>query len=53
MLAAFFVPDGAPRAGWTMYAPLSARPDLSGATYSQKLWSISIVVLGLSSVMAR
>jgi len=51
MLAGFFVPDGAPRAGWTMYAPLSARPDLSGATYSQKLWSISIVVLGLSSVM--
>ncbi|MGH7521521.1 MAG: cytochrome c oxidase subunit I [Gemmatimonadales bacterium] len=51
MLAGFFVPDGAPRAGWTMYAPLSARPDLSGATYSQQLWSISIVVLGLSSVM--
>jgi cytochrome c oxidase subunit 1 len=51
MLAGFFVPDGAPRAGWTMYAPLSARPDLSGATISQQLWSISIVVLGLSSVM--
>ena len=30
MLAGFFVPEGAPRAGWTMYAPLSARPDLSG-----------------------
>jgi len=51
MLAGFFVPEGAARAGWTMYAPLSARPDLSGATYSQQLWSISIVVLGLSSVM--
>jgi len=51
MLSGFFMPDGAPRAGWTMYAPLSARPDLSGATYSQKLWSISIVILGLSSVM--
>ena len=51
MLAGFFVPDGAPRCGWTMYAPCSARPDLSGATYSQILWSISIVVLGLSSVM--
>ena len=51
MLAGFFVPDGAPRAGWTMYAPLSARPDLSGATISQQLWSVSIVVLGLSSVM--
>src|SRR5258705_1543219 len=51
MLAGFFVPDGAARAGWTMYAPLSARPDLSGATYGQILWCISIVVLGLSSVL--
>jgi cytochrome c oxidase subunit I len=51
MLAGFFVPDGAPRAGWTMYAPLSARPDLSGATLSQQLWCVSIVILGLSSVM--
>src|SRR6266576_1054935 len=51
MLAGFFVPDGPPRCGWTMYAPCSARPDLSGATYSQQMWSISIVVLGLSSVM--
>jgi cytochrome c oxidase subunit 1 len=51
MFAGFFVPDGAPRAGWTMYAPLSARPDLSGVGVAQKLWSVSIVVLGLSSVM--
>jgi len=51
MLAGFFVPDGAARAGWTMYAPLSARPDLSGATLAQQLWCVSIVVLGLSSVM--
>ncbi len=51
MVAGFFVPDGAARAGWTMYAPLSARPDLSGATYGQMLWCVSIVVLGLSSVL--
>jgi cytochrome c oxidase subunit 1 len=51
MLAGFFVRDGAPRCGWTMYVPCSARPDLSGVTIGQKLWSISIVVLGLSSVM--
>jgi cytochrome c oxidase subunit 1 len=51
MLAGFFVPEGAARAGWTMYAPLSARPDLSGATYGQMLWCVSIVVLGLSSVL--
>src|SRR3989440_1300297 len=51
MLSGFFVPDGAPRAGWTMYAPLSARPDLSGVTIGQLLWCVSIVILGLSSVM--
>ncbi len=51
MLAGFFVPDGAARAGWTSYAPLSARPDLSGATWGQILWCISLVVLGLSSIL--
>jgi cytochrome c oxidase subunit I len=51
MLASLFVPEGAARAGWTMYAPLSARPDLSGAELGQKLWSVSIVLLGLSSIL--
>src|SRR5947209_45292 len=51
MFASFFVPDGAARAGWTMYAPLSARPDLSGAGYGQIFWCISIVLLGLSSIL--
>jgi cytochrome c oxidase subunit 1 len=51
MLAGFFVPDGAARAGWTSYAPLSARPDLSGASYGQMLWCISLVCLGLSSIL--
>ena len=51
MLAGFFVPEGAPRAGWTAYAPLSARPDLSGASYGQMLWCVSLVVLGLSSIL--
>jgi|SRR5579859_1498597 len=51
MLAGFFVPNGPPRCGWTMYVPCSARSDLSGVTTGQLLWSVSIVVLGLSSVM--
>jgi cytochrome c oxidase subunit 1 len=53
MLAGFFVPSGPSWAGWTMYAPLSARPDLyqSGVTTGQILWCLSIVVLGLSSVL--
>ncbi|MGH7753269.1 MAG: cytochrome c oxidase subunit I, partial [Gemmatimonadales bacterium] len=51
MLASFFVPDGPIRSGWTNYAPLSARPDLSGATMGQVLWCVSIVTLGLSSIL--
>src|SRR2546426_1069679 len=51
MFTSFFVPDGPIRSGWTNYAPLSARPDLSGVTVGQKLWCVSIVVLGLSSVL--
>ncbi len=51
MTAGFFVPDGAARAGWTSYAPLSARPDFSGASYGQMLWCVSLVLLGLSSIL--
>jgi len=51
MFAGFFVPEGAARAGWTMYAPLSARPDLSGSNIGQKLWCLSIIFLGLSSIL--
>jgi cytochrome c oxidase subunit I len=51
MTASFFVPNGPIRSGWTNYAPLAARPDLSGVTVGQILWCISIVVLGLSSVL--
>ena len=51
MTAGFFVPEGAPRAGWTMYAPLSARSDLSGSSYGQILWCISIITLCLSSIL--
>src|SRR6059036_449843 len=51
MTASFFVPNGPIRSGWTNYAPLAARSDFSGVTVGQMLWCISIVVLGLSSVM--
>jgi len=51
MLSSLFVTDGSPRAGWTMYVPLSARHDYSGASLGQELWSISIIFFGLSSVL--
>src|SRR5438445_365628 len=34
-----------------MYAPLSARHDFSGASLGQELWSVSIILLGLSSIL--
>jgi cytochrome c oxidase subunit 1 len=51
MLASLFVQDGSSRAGWTMYAPLSARHDYSGADFGQEMWSISIILFGLSSIL--
>jgi cytochrome c oxidase subunit 1 len=51
MLAGFFVQGGHAAAGWTSYAPLSARPDLSGVRMGQVLWLVSLIVLGLSSIL--
>jgi cytochrome c oxidase subunit 1 len=51
MLASMFVPEGSARAGWTMYVPLSARHDYSGAEFGQEMWSISIIFFGLSSIL--
>src|SRR5216110_4128555 len=36
MFASLFVPDGAARAGWTEYAPLSANSEYSGAVLGQQ-----------------
>ena len=51
MMASFFVTGGAAAAGWTAYAPLSASPELSGVYMGQKLWCLSLIVLGFSSLM--
>jgi cytochrome c oxidase subunit 1 len=51
MVAGFFVEGGAAGAGWTSYAPLSARGDLSGVTMGQILWCVSLIVVGLSSIL--
>src|SRR5207249_1453686 len=51
MLPESMAPGGAARAGWTLYAPLSARHDLSGASFGQELWSVSIILVGLSSIL--
>jgi cytochrome c oxidase subunit 1 len=51
MLAGFFVPGGHAAAGWTSYAPLASVPVYSGVYWGQNLWCISILVLGVSSLM--
>jgi cytochrome c oxidase subunit 1 len=51
MLAGFFVPGGHAAAGWTAYAPLSARAVYTGVDWGQDLWCISIIMLGISSLM--
>src|SRR5262247_3714663 len=51
MFSSFFVPGGAAAGGWTSYAPLSAVPAYTGVTWGQNLWCISLIVLGISSLM--
>ena len=53
MVAAFFVPGGAPLAGWTAYPPLSALGPLSGPGegLGQTLWVISIGIFCGASLM--
>jgi cytochrome c oxidase subunit 1 len=53
LVAAFFVPDGPPLAGWTSYAPLSAvGPDAGpGEGWGQTLWGLSIFVFCIGSLL--
>ncbi|HEX6938333.1 MAG TPA: cbb3-type cytochrome c oxidase subunit I [Longimicrobiales bacterium] len=51
ILAGFFVEGGHAGAGWTSYPPLSATPEYSGVGAGQALWTLSIFVLGFSSIM--
>ena len=51
MIAGFFVAGGTAASGWTAYAPLSANPEYTGATYGQQLWCLSLIVFALSSLL--
>ncbi|MFQ5541423.1 MAG: cbb3-type cytochrome c oxidase subunit I [Candidatus Binatia bacterium] len=51
MLASFFVPGGAAASGWTAYATLSAKAVYTGVDWGQSLWVISLIFLGISSLM--
>ncbi len=51
MLAGFFVPGGHAAGGWTSYAPLTAVTQYTGVNWGQNIWCISLILLGLSSLM--
>jgi cytochrome c oxidase subunit 1 len=44
MIASFFV--GSAESGWTAYVPLSVT-----APFGQTLWAVSVIILGMSSIM--
>jgi cytochrome c oxidase subunit 1 len=53
LIAAFFVGDGPPLAGWTAYAPLSAVGAVAGPgeAVGQTLWGLSIFVFCIASLL--
>ena len=52
LLAAFFVPAGAPLSGWTSYPPLSATPLAGpGQGIGMDLWLASIALFAIASTM--
>lgn len=51
MVWSFFVVGGAAGAGWTSYAPLSAKAVYTGINWGINLWILSLAVLGMSSLM--
>ena len=51
MIVGFFVEGGHAAAGWTGYAPLSAVPEYTGVSLGQQIWCVSLIVLGLSSIL--
>src|SRR3970040_242000 len=51
MLAGFWAEGGHAGAGWTSCAPLSESPEFSGVSLGQQLWCVSLIVLGLSSML--
>jgi cytochrome c oxidase subunit 1 len=52
LIAAFFMPEGAPIGGWTGYAPLSAIPSAGpGQGMGMNMWIISIALFCVASLM--
>ncbi len=53
LLSSFFLPNGSAQAGWWSYPPLSTQLAASeGFINGQALWILSMVMIGVSSIMA-
>lgn len=51
LLSSFFVEGGAAATGWTAYAPLSVKEIYTGVGAGQDLWCISLIILGIGSLL--
>ncbi len=51
MVASFFVEGHAAATGWTAYAPLSAVRGYTQVRLGQDLWCVSLLILGISSML--
>ncbi len=53
LLSSFFLPDGPAQAGWWSYPPLSTQlPTAQSWFNGQSIWLVSMVMIGVSSIMA-
>ena len=53
LLSSFFLPNGTAQSGWWSYPPLSTQiAESDGFFNGQSLWILSMVMLGVSSIMA-
>ncbi|HEY9675388.1 MAG TPA: cytochrome c oxidase subunit I [Waterburya sp.] len=51
LLSSFFVPNGAPQAGWWSYPPVSIQNPSGSLFNGEFVWILSILLLGISSIM--
>ncbi|WP_036486375.1 cbb3-type cytochrome c oxidase subunit I [Myxosarcina sp. GI1] len=52
LISSFFLPSGAAQAGWWNYPPLSLQNPSGNLLNGELFWVLSIILLGISSIMA-
>ena len=52
LISSFFLPGGAPQAGWWSYPPLSIQNPSGNLLNGELFWVLSIFLLGISSILA-